>query len=144
MIDWKIFAVLTPLFFASFQSLSKLLPKTTSPLLVGAYTSLAAFCTLLILHILLSENKSFSLGSTKSILIVVVIGILIGLGNFGIFKAFSLGAPQSIFTLITYVLLIVFGILFGTLFWHEKMSLPQIFGALISIAGILIIIYYRK
>lgn len=143
MLDWKIFAVLAPLFFASFQSLSKLLPKDISPLLVGAYSSFVAFIVLLVLHLLISGNKSLSVGS-KSLLIITVIGILIGLGNFSIFKAYSLGAPQSIFTLIAYVLLIIFGIFLGIIFWQEKLSIPQLLGALLSIGGILIIIYYRK
>ena len=143
MFDWKIFAVLTPLFFAIFQSLSKLLPKSISPLLVGAYASFVGFVVLLILHLLLSENKSIILGS-KSLIIVIVIGTLIALGNFSIFKAYNLGAPQSIFTLIAYVLLIAFGILFGILFWRERLTLSQIFGILLSIAGILIVIYSKS
>lgn len=143
MLDWKLFAILAPLFFATFQSLSKILPKDISPLLVGAYSSFVAFIVLLILNFSLSENKSFVVGS-KPLIIIIFIGILIGLGNFSIFKAYSLGAPQSIYSIISYVVLIIFGILFGIIFFHEKLSFPQALGALLSIAGILIIIYYKK
>ncbi len=143
MLDWKLFAVLTPLFFASFQSLSKLLPKETSPFLISSYTSFVAFAVMLILHLMLAENKSLAINS-KSLYIVLAIGTLISFGNYSIFKAYSLGAPQSIFSIIAYVLLIVFGILFGILFWQERLSIPQVLGALLSIGGLLIIIYYRK
>jgi uncharacterized membrane protein len=143
MLDWKLFAILAPLFFASFQSISKLLPKQTPPLLVGAYSSLVAFIVLFTLHLLLSTTRSLSINS-KSLLIIIIIGVLIGLGNFSIFKAYNLGAPQSIFTLIAYVLLIIFGIIFGIIFWQEKLSASQMLGAFLSIIGLLIIIYYRK
>lgn len=141
--DWKIVAIITPLAFASYQSLSKLLPKTTSVFLVNAYASLIGLVFMLSLHFLLSPNKSLAL-SSKTIPIVIGIGIFISLGNFGIIKAFNLGAPQSIFSLIFYVILIVYGMLFGLLIWHEQLNLPQILGALMSIAGILTIVYFKK
>lgn len=143
MLDWKIFALLGPLFFASYQSISKLLPKSDSVFLVSAYASLVSAIVIFILHFLLSPNKSLQI-SAKSIPLVIIIGILTGLGNFGILKAYNLGAPQSLFSPIFYISLIIYGTFFGVLFWHEKLSLPIIFGALLSIVGILIIVYYKK
>ena len=34
--------------------------------------------------------------------------------------------------------------LFGLLIWHETLNLPQILGAIISIVGILMIVYFKK
>lgn len=143
MLDWKILAVISPLFFAIYQSIAKLLPKSTSVFLVNAYALLIGSIFMLAIHLLTAQNKSISL-SSKPFFIAIGIGVLLSLGNSSIIKAYQLGAPQSIFSIISYVLLIIFGILFGIIFWHEKLTLPIIFGTLISIAGILIIIYYKK
>lgn len=141
--DWKILAIITPLFFVSYQTLSKLLPKTISAFLINAYASLIGLIFMLILHLLLSPNKSLALNA-KYLPIAIGIGILISLGNFGIIKAYSLGAPQSLFSPIFYIALIIYGTLFGLLIWHETLNLPQILGALLSIAGILMIVYFKK
>lgn len=143
MLDWKIFAIIGPLFYASFQALTKLLPKGTSVFLVNAYAALVGFVFMITLHLLLSPNKSLALNG-KSIPIAIGIGLFLGLGNFSVIKAYSLGAPQSIFSIIAYVVLIIYGIVFGLLLFHEKLSIPQLFGALLSIVGILIIVYYRR
>src|ERR1039457_20571 len=103
--DWKILSIITPLAFAIYQSISKLLPKTISVYLVNAYAFFIGFIFMLILHFLLSPNKSLSL-SAKTLPIVFGIGILLALGNFGIIKAFSLGAPQSLFSIMCYITLL--------------------------------------
>ena len=71
-------------------------------------------------------------------------GLLISLGNFGIIKAYSLGAPQSTFTLFFYVTLIIYGIIFGLLFWHERFHPMQMLGLVLSILGILIVFNYKR
>jgi drug/metabolite transporter (DMT)-like permease len=68
-------------------------------------------------------------------------GILIALGNFGIIKAFSFGAPQSTFTLLFYISLIIYGIIFGLLIWHEKLQLVQVAGILLAIFGVFLAVY---
>jgi drug/metabolite transporter (DMT)-like permease len=141
--DWKILSIITPLAFAIYQSISKLLPKTISVYLVNAYAFFIGFIFMLILHFLLSPNKSLSL-SAKTLPIVFGIGILLALGNFGIIKAFSLGAPQSLFSIMCYITLLVYGVIFGVLLWHETLNLPQILGALLSVAGVIIIFYFKK
>lgn len=143
MFDWKILALATPLLFATYQTLSKFLPKDTSVFLVNAYASLVGFIIMLSLHFLTSSNKSAIL-NPKVLPIALGIGALIGVGNYGIIKAYSLGAPQSIFTPLFYVILIAYGILFGLLFWHEKLNTMQILGIALSITGLLIIVYSKK
>jgi drug/metabolite transporter (DMT)-like permease len=143
MLDWKILAVAGPLLFATYQSIAKLLPKNSPVYLINAYAFIVGSFFMLLLHFLLSRNKSVSL-SSRSFIIAIGIGLLLSLGNFTIIKAYNLGAPQSIYSIIAYVILICFGILFGVLFWHEKITLPIIFGTVLSIAGILIIVYYKK
>lgn len=140
---WQILAITVPLTFAIFQLLSKLLPQTISVYLVNAYASLIGLLFMLMLHFLFSPNKSLAL-SPKYVPLVIAIGLLISLGNFGTIKAYTLGAPQAIFTSIFYVILIIYGILLGLLFWHEKLNLPQAFGALLSIVGIIILVYFKK
>jgi len=98
---------------------------------------------MLALHLLFSSNKSLTL-NPKTTFIVIGFGMLLGLGNLSVIKAYNLGAPQSIFSIIAYVALIIFGIIFGIIFFHEKLSIPQMLGALLSIAGLLIIVYSRK
>ena len=141
--NWQILAITTPLFFVAYQSLSKLLPKTVSIFLINAYASLIGLLVMVTLHLLLSPNKSFSLG-IRELLLAIGIGALISLGNFGIIKAYNLGAPQSIFTPIYYIALIIYGVLVGLLIWHEKINITQLLGALLSIAGIIMVIYFKK
>lgn len=143
MLDWRVLAVTVPVLFASYQSLSKLLPKGTSVFLVNAYASLIGLMIMLTLHFLTQTDKSIQLPK-KFLLISLGIGVLISLGNWGIIKAFSLGAPQSSFSLIFYVTLIIYGTLFGLLFWHEKLSLVQIAGMLLSFAGVFLVVYFKK
>lgn len=143
MQTWLIFAIITPLFFVTYQSLSKLLPKDISVFLVNAYASLIGFLVMVLLHFLLSPNKSLALNS-KYVPIAISIGILISLGNFGIIKAFNLGAPQSLFSPIFYITLIIYGVIFGLVIWHESLNFPQIIGGLLSIIGILIMLYFKK
>lgn len=141
--DWKLLAIITPFAFAIYQSISKLLPKTTSIFLINSYAFFIGFIFMLTLHLLLSPNKSIVLHG-KTLFISVSIGILLSLGNFGIIKAFSLGAPQSLFSVISYITLLVYGVIFGVLFWHESLNIPQILGTILSIAGIIIIFYFKK
>ena len=141
--DWKILAVITPLAFVIYQSLAKLFPKDISIFLVNAYASLVGFVIMLTLHLLISPDKSLSL-SGKNLFIAICCGLLISIGNFGIIKSFNLGAPQSLFTPIFYISLIIYGVLFGLLIWHETLNLPQIIGGLLAIAGIIMIVYFKK
>lgn len=143
MLDWRLLAVTVPLFFVSFQALSKLLPKTTSVFLVNAYASLVGVVIMLLLHFLTSSNKSIQLPA-KYILISLGIGVLISLGNSGVIKAYSLGAPQSLFTPIFYIALIIYGIIVGLVIWREKMQLVQVLGVLLATAGLFIIFYFKK
>lgn len=141
--DWKILTIITPLTFAIYQSLSKLLPKTISIYLINAYAFFTGFIFMFILHLLLSPNKSLSL-SGKSFPIAIGIGILLAIGNFGIIKIFSLGAPQSLFSIFFYLALLIYGVVFGVLLWHETLNPPQIIGTILSITGIIIIFYFKK
>jgi drug/metabolite transporter (DMT)-like permease len=143
MIDWKILAFAVPLLFATYQTVSRFLPKGTSVFLVNAYASLIGFFLMLALHLLTSSNKSLVL-SGKALPIALVIGLLIGLGNYGIIKAYSSGAPQSIFTPIFYVVLISYGLLFGVLLWHEKLNPPQLLSVAVAILGVVMLVYFKK
>lgn len=142
MFDWKILAVSVPLFFVTYQSLAKFLPKDVSIFLVNAYASLIGFLIMLTLHLLTSQDKSLILGM-KYLPIAIGIGALIALGNFGIIKAYTLGAPISLFSIIFYVVLIIYGILFGFVFWHEKLNLIQVAGMVMALGGIFITVYFK-
>lgn len=139
--DWKLLAVFTPVLFVTYQSISKLLPKGAPIFLVNAYASLIGAVIMFALHKLTSNGGSID---PKTLPLVVFIGALISLGNFLIIKAYSLGAPQGGFTSIFYPLLIIYGIIFGLMFWNEKLNLYQFFGIALSITGIFITIYFRK
>jgi len=143
MFDWKLLAVIAPLFFVSYQTLSKFLPKDVPVFLVNAYVSLMGALVMFILHLLFSSNKSLTL-NMKYLPLALAIGMLISIGNFVIIKAYSLGAPQSSFTAIYNPLYIVFGIIFGLIIWHEKLNAMQIVGAALSILGILLIVWFKK
>lgn len=141
--DWRVLALTVPLLFATYQSMAKLVPKGTSIFLVNAYASLVGFLIMLTLHLLTQSDKSVKL-SPKTLLISLAIGALIGLGNFGIIKAYALGAPQSVFTVLFYVSLIIYGVIFGLLFWHEKAHPAQLIGAFLAVAGIFIAFFFKK
>lgn len=143
MFDWKVLAIATPLLFITYQALSKFLPKDVSVFLVNAYASLIGFLIMMVLHLLTSPDKSLTL-SLKYIPIALGIGALISIGNAGIIKAYTLGAPQSLFTIFFYVTLIIYGVLFGFIFWHEKLNAPQLVGMLLAIIGIVMTVYFRK
>lgn len=142
--DWKLLAVSVPLFFVSYQTISKTLPKDVSIYLVNAYASLAGVIIMLLLYFLSSGSKNSSAPHGKWIAVAVAIGILISFGNFGIIKAFSLGAPQSLFSAIFYTTLIIYGVLFGLLIWHEQLRLIQVIGILLATTGIFMAAYFRK
>ena len=141
--SWKLIAVLTPVAFVIYQSLSKLLPKNTSVFLVTAYASLLGAFLMFSIHLLTSSNKSLGL-TGKSLGIAFLIGLFIVTGNFLIVKAYSLGAPQSTFTAMFYPVLIILGVLSGILFWHEKLNAIQLLGMVLSVAGVVLISYFRK
>jgi len=143
MISWQSLAIFLPLLFVTYQTLSKFLPKDVSAFLVNAYASLIGFFIMLILHFVFSSNKSLIL-QPRNILIAIGIGLLIGLGNFGIIKAYNLGAPQSIFTPIFYSIIIIYGIIFGFIIWHEKFDFGQIAGTILVLVGICVIMYFKK
>ncbi len=143
MFDWKILAIIAPLSFVIYQAFSKLLPKDVSVFLVSAYAAFISFIFMLALHLLFSQSKSLML-NMKVLPIVIGVGIFIGLGNFGVIKAYNLGAPQSLFTPIFYVALIIYGVLFGLLIWHEKLNALQGLGVFIAIVGLLMTVYFKK
>ncbi len=143
MFDWKILALTVPLLFAIYQTLSKVLPKDISIFLVNAYASFIGLIIMLSLHLVLSPNKSLMV-NPKYLPIILGIGLLIGLGNFGIIKAYSSGAPQSIFTPIFYLVLIIYGTLCGILIWHEKLNFTQIAGLGLLVSGFFLIIHAKK
>ena len=142
--DWKPLALSVPLLFVVFQALSKTLPKTTSIFLVNAYASLVGAIIMLALYFLTSDNNKATAPHGKYILIAIGIGALISLGNFGIIKAYSLGAPQALFTAIFYAVLIVYGVLFGLLVWHEHLKLIQLLGIILAAIGIFMAAYFRR
>ena len=100
--SWQALALTAPLLFVAYQTMSKLLPKGTSIFLVNAYASLVGLIIMLSLHFIFSPSKEVGL-SSKTLWLALGIGLLISLGNFGIIKAYSLGAPQSLFTPLFYV-----------------------------------------
>ncbi len=141
--SWKLIAIFTPITFVIYQTLSKLLPKNTSVFLVTAYASLVGSLVMFAIHLLTSSNKSLQLPS-KSLGIAILIGLFIVTGNFLIVKAYSLGAPQSTFTALFYPVLIILGVLFGIMVWHERLNLIQVLGIVLSILGVALISYFRK
>lgn len=141
--SWKWIAIFTPIVFVIYQTLSKLLPKNTSVFLVTAYASLVGSLVMFAIHLLTSSNKSLQLPS-KSLGLAILIGLFIVTGNFLIVKAYTLGAPQSTFTALFYPVLIILGVLFGVVIWHERLNLIQALGIVLSILGVVLISYFRK
>jgi drug/metabolite transporter (DMT)-like permease len=140
---WQILAMTAPAFFVAYQALAKLLPKDTSVFLVNAYASLIGALIMIGLHFLLSSNKSVDIG-WRTVLLALGMGALISIGNFLIIKAFTAGAPQSIFTSIFNPLYVLYAVAVGLLIWHEKLNLPQAGGIALSILGIILVAYFRK
>jgi len=141
--DWRVIAVLAPLFFVSYQALSKLFPKDISVFLINAYASAVGLVVMLVLYFLTSKEKSLALDA-KYLPLALGIGVLISLGNAAIIKAYGLGAPQAAFTGTFYPLLIVYGLLFGLLFWHEKLNWYQMLGIALATLGMFLIIYFKR
>ncbi len=135
-------ALSVPLFFVVFQAISKTLPKGVSIFLVNAYASLVGALIMFTLYIVSDKGSSAPKG--KYLWAAFAMGAFISLGNFGIIKAYSLGAPQSLFTAIFYVTLIVYGVLFGLLVWHEHLKAIQVLGILLAGVGIFLTAYFRK
>ncbi len=139
---WQLLAVFTPFLFVTYQSISKLLPKNSPIFLVNAIASGVGALIMLAFHLFLS-NKSQSL-SLRTIPLILAIGTLISVGNFLIIKAYSLGAPQSIFTTLFYPLLIVYGVLFGLILWNEKFTAVQFGGLFLIAIGLILVSYVRR
>ena len=141
--DWRILAVVAPLLFVSYQTLSKLFPKDVSVFLINAYASAIGTIVMLILFFLTTKDKSLALGS-KYLPLAVGIGVLISFGNAAVIKAYGLGAPQSAFTGTFYPLLIVYGLIFGLLFWHERLNWYQSLGIALVLIGMFLIIFFKR
>lgn len=141
--NWQPLALSVPLLFVLYQALSKTLPKGVPLFLVNAYASLIGAGVMLLLHLALSGKKSVGLPH-KYILTAAGIGVLVSLGNFGIIKAYSLGAPQSLFTILFYVTLIIYGVIFGFIFWHERLHPAQLFGMVMAVVGLVMVVHFRK
>ncbi|MGB4965887.1 MAG: EamA family transporter [Microgenomates group bacterium] len=141
--DWKLFAVIAPLLLVCYQTLAKLVPKDTPSLLVNAYMLLVGAITMFLLYITNSPSRILTL-PMKTFWIVVGIGLCVSLANYSIIKAYSLGAPQSAFSSIFNPLYIIFGILFGIVIWHEKLSMQQIIGIGFALVGMFLIIDQKK
>ena len=140
---WQMIAIGAPLFFVAYQSLSKLLPENISPLLINAYASAVGLVVMLALFMLTSAEKSFAV-SARTLSLALGIGVLISLGNVTIIRAYGLGAPQAGFTSIFYPLLIVYALLFGLLFWHERLNAYQMLGVILSIIGVVLVVYFKR
>ncbi|MBP9816954.1 MAG: EamA family transporter [Candidatus Pacebacteria bacterium] len=140
--SWQLIAIVAPLFFVAYQSLSKFLPSNVSPFLVNMYVSLIGAVVMFVLFLATSPEKSLSLGA-KYLPIALAIGVLVSVGNAAIIKAYGLGAPQSLFSSTFYPLLIVYALAFGLLFWHEKVNLMQGLGILLTIGGMFLISYFK-
>jgi drug/metabolite transporter (DMT)-like permease len=140
---WQMLAISAPLLFVTYQTLAKLLPTGVSPFLINTYASIVGVIVMFTLFLLTSTDKSISLAS-KPLWLAIGIGILISLGNAAVIKAYGLGAPQSGFTSIFYPLLVVYALMFGILFWHEKLNWYQIVGVVLSVTGIVLIVYFKR
>ncbi len=140
---WIIFAVLAPVMFVIYQALSKLLPPGTSIFLINAYASIVGVVLMGILHLIFSANKSVQITS-RQLYLAIGIGLFISFGNFFIIKAYSLGAPQASFSAIMYPLLIIFAAITGVFIWHEKINIFQFIGILLSVAGIVMVFYFKN
>lgn len=140
--SWQIIAIIAPIFFVGYQAISKFLPKDIPVFLVTAYASLAGTIVMFVLYFFTSETKSFAL-SSKQFPLVIGIGTLIILGNAAVIKAYGLGAPQSTFSSIFYPMLIFYSLIFGLLFWGEKLDWHQVIGIVLLLAGIILITKFR-
>ncbi|MBI4088055.1 DMT family transporter [Candidatus Kaiserbacteria bacterium] len=140
---WQMLAIGAPLLFVIYQSVSKLLPSDISPFLVNAYASAVGAIVMLVLYLLTSTSKTLVLGS-KTIWLAIAIGTLISLGNVAIIKAYGLGAPQSSFSSIFYPLLIAYALVVGLFFWNERLNWYQILGVVLSIIGVLLVLYFKR
>ena len=136
-------AIGAPLLFVTYQSISKLLPADVSPFLINAYASAVGAVVMVLLYLTTSGEKSLTLAS-KSLWLAIGIGVLVSVGNAAIIRAYGLGAPQSGFTSVFYPLLIVYAILFGLFFWHERLNWYQAIGVVLSIIGVLLIVYFKR
>lgn len=142
--NWLPLAFVAPLFFAVYQSLSKLLPKDTSIYLVNAYASLIGLVLMLALFFATSGSARSLRLSPKAFYLALGIGLLISIGNFLIIKAFSLGAPQSQFSAIMYPALMIYALAIGVLIFNEKLHSFQILGVFLTGAGLILITLFRK
>lgn len=142
MTTWQFLAIFTPLLFVTYQTISKFLPKGAPIFLVNAIASFVGALIMLALHMTLSSKTQVL--STKTIPLVIAIGVLISVGNFLIIKAYSLGAPQSVFTTLFYPLLIVYGVVYGFVLWHEKFTGIQFAGLILIVTGLVLVSYFRK
>ncbi len=141
---WLPLAFIAPLLFAVYQALSKLLPKGTSVYLVNAYASLIGLLLMLALYFVTSHGAKSVRLSPKALYLAIGIGLLISLGNYGIIKAFSLGAPQSQFSAIMYPTLITYALIIGLIAFHEKLHIVQLLGIVLAGTGLFLIVYFRK
>src|SRR5689334_17879144 len=136
MNTWQLLAIFTPLLFVTYQTISKFLPKESPIFLVNAIASLIGAFIMFILHLTLSGKTQVL--SMRTFPLIILIGVLISVGNFLIIKAYSLGAPQSSFTSLFYPLLIIYGVIYGFILWHERFNWIQLLGFMLVLSGLVL------
>lgn len=141
--SWQLLAVTAPLLFVAYQALSKVLSTSISPFLANAYASAMGVAVMLALYFLTSQNKSVAMDA-KNLTLALSIGALVSIGNAAIIKAYALGAPQSAFTGTYYPALIIYGVAFGLLFWHERLTLYQAVGIALILVGVFLTFYFKQ
>lgn len=142
---WKTIAIFAPIFFVSYQALAKLWPKQLSVFLLNSIASIVGAIVMFVIFLATEKSTAqITQMDGKQWLIAAGIGTFIAFGNFAIIKAFTLGATQSGFTALFNPSYIVIGLVFGLLFWQERITWPQIVGTLLAIGGILLIAFFKK
>lgn len=138
ILDYSIYALLAAVFISSAAVLSKAGSKKAEPsVAAGLGSTVATICAFLLYERNVRGFHIFSAGS-KTVIFILLTGFITGLGILFFFKALHIGAASNVVPVTK--LNIIITILFGVVWWHNKLTTNIIISAVLCILGLLVII----
>jgi drug/metabolite transporter (DMT)-like permease len=137
---WIVFSILSALAYFAHDLVLKQVSGKVDSVLVATILNFSAFGSLFLYSILVQANtwRKFPWISIESGLIFGA-GICLAMASVFFVSIFSNGGDLSLAIPLVYVLIIFLGVLFGVLLYKESLNLGQYLGALLIIAGIVLI-----
>ena len=140
---WLIYAILTVLGLAVYKTAIRFVSEDSNPIFLMTIVSFFYFLFWLIIFFLnYDKNTGLSL-KANDLALVTILSIAFFVSDYFLLKAYMADAKLSIMTILMGVAMVGM-VIFGILFFKEKLSIPQIIGIGLGIASFLLLTFFEK